>query len=419
MSDSASRYTTFRIALASGILGAAGATLGWLAWLTIRVANADLLVTVLVGATLGLAVHWIRRYVRVAKQERQGGAPEQGTTGHPQTIRSRAAFIWAAGFGFLGLVTEHLVADMAAEFLQPFLASLAALLPAGMILGWTMSHGRGKDEHAYAVIIYGMAVGVAIAVVTGIIWTIGFGSAPWFSLISWWGLIGIGTRLVARRERHTVRIRDPILAVVLIFLATLVLDRLPAKPSSYEFFGAYKGVPLMIRAMTAEIHHSPALPATFWIDAEKRFIAKQAGRTCPLPPVVQSTVAAPDTSVLPISADPLQAAIDRMAHAPVSTPVAEPEAAPNPGAMTEFFRSWLVILLFAAGIGLAPWLERMLRPIDYPNSETYRKDITLTVVVVLMLVGACVYARIDQAKERARVAACRVAEITPGSNHQP
>jgi len=414
MSDSATRYTTFRIALASGILGAAGATLGWLVWLTIRVANPKLILTVLVGAALGLAVHWIQHYVRVARRERDGHVPAAEGVSHAPTLRSRAAFFWAAGFGLLGLVTEHLVAEMAAEFLQPFLASLAALLPAGMMIGWTMSHGRAKGENVFLAVFFGMGLGVAIALVTGLIWTVGFGSAPWFALISWWGLIGIGTRLVARRERQTVRIADPIVAVGLIFAATLLLDRLPSKPSSYDFFGPYKGVPGMLRAMAAEIHESPALPATFWVEAERRFIEKEAGRKCPVPFIAPATSVAQDTSALAVSADPLQAAIERMAHAPASAPVVGAEA-PLPGAATEYFRSWLVILLFAAGIGLAPWLERTLRPSDYPNSETYRRDVTLTVVVVLMLVGACVYARIDQRKELARLDACRLAALHIGA----
>ncbi len=422
MTDSASRYTSFRIALASGILGAAGASLGWLVWLAARVANTELLVTVLVGATLGLAVHWIQHYVSVARRERQGSAPEAGTAAHPPSLRSRAAIAWAAGFGLLGLVTEHLVAEMAAEFLQPFLASLAALLPAGMILGWTMSQGRWKDENAYTIVLGGMGLGIAIGLLTGIIWTLGFGSAPWLALISWWGLIGLGTRLVVRRQRHAVRILDPVLAVVLIFVVTLGLDRLPVNPSWYDKFGVYKGIPGMLRLMAAEIHESPALPATFWVQAEKRFIDKEAGRNGPATFVARpATVAvdssakvARDTTARPISTDPLQAAIDRMAEpdtAATSASAAPVAAAPLPGAGTEFFRSWLVMLLFAAGLGLAPWVERTLRPIDYPNSETYRRDIALTIVVMLMLIGACVYARIDQRKEAARIEACRWAAL--------
>ena len=426
MSDSASRYTSFRIALASGILGAAGASLGWLVWLAARVANPELLVTVLVGATLGLVVHWIQHYVRVARRERQGNGPQPGASRQPQTIRSRAAIAWAAGFGLLGLVTEHLVAEMAAEFLQPFLASLAALLPAGMILGWTMSQGRWKDENAYTTVLGGMALGIAIGLVTGIIWTLGFGSAPWLALISWWGLIGLGTRLVVRRQRHAVRILDPILAVVLIFVVTLGLDRLPASPSWYDKFGAYKGVPGILRLMAAEIHESPGLPATFWVQAEKRYIDKEAGRNCPATSIAPSATVAVDTSVKltrdtiarPISADPLQAAIDRMAQqdtTPAHASTSRVPAAPLPGEETEFFRSWLVMLLFAAGLGVAPWLEQTLRPIDYPNSETYRRDITLTIVVVLMLIGACVYARMDQRREAARIEACRWAALqAPG-----
>jgi len=414
MTDATARYTSFRIALASGLLGAAGATLGWLAWLTTRVANAELALTVLVGASLGLAVHWIQHYVRVARAERTGNVVEHaGTT--PPTVRSRAAFAWAAGFGFLGLVTEHLVADMAAEFLQPLLASLAALLPAGMIIGWSMSRGRINGEGFVGVIFMGAAVGAVITLTTGVLWKIGFGDAPWAALFAWWGLIGIGTRIVTRQERHNVRVYDPLLAVLVVFLGLLVLDQLPSSFKSYEIFGPWRGVPAGLRAMALEIHQSPALPATFWMTAEQRFVDKEAGRDCP---VIAAAPAPPpptpaDTAPTIVSSDPLQAAIDRAARpAAPTTPVvtvAAPE--PKPGAGTEFLRSWLVIVLFAAGVGLVPWLERTLRPIDYPNSETYRRDLTLTVAVVIMLAGACFFARIDQRKAQAHDDACRMAEL--------
>jgi hypothetical protein len=63
------------------------------------------------------------------------------------------------------------------------------------------------------------------------------------------------------------------------------------------------------------------------------------------------------------------------------------------------------MLLFAGGIGLAPWTERRLRPVDYPNSETYRNDIILTIVTALTLVSACVVARMYPDEEPARVEA--------------
>ena len=44
------------------------------------------------------------------------------------------------------------------------------------------------------------------------------------------------------------------------------------------------------------------------------------------------------------------------------------------------------ILLFAIGVGLAPGVEFALRPVDYPNSETFQRDIRLSVAVVLLLI---------------------------------
>ncbi len=343
-------YTTFRIALASGILGAVGATLGWLGWLTVRVWSRDLLVTVLVGGALGAAIHWFRHYFQVSKREHLG-APQAGAANHPPVrAPARAALYWAGGFGFLGLATEHLVAHMTAEFLVPFLASLAALLPAGVILGWSMSRGR-DDDNVVLLVANGMFTGAGIAVVTGAIWTLGFGSAPWFALLAWWGMLGIGMRFATPAGVNAVRPLAPVAAVAGVFVAVQLLNLLPGTTASYEKFGAPGNFVLEVRTLAAGIEASPALPATFWLDAEARFQRQHAG------------------------------------------PVDPPPATDSRGVAV---RSWLVIVLFALGVGIAPRLERSLRPADYPNSETLRRDIALAAVTALAVVGACVAARLSR-----------------------
>jgi hypothetical protein len=75
------------------------------------------------------------------------------------------------------------------------------------------------------------------------------------------------------------------------------------------------------------------------------------------------------------------------------TPSAAAQASPGGDTRAESIRSWVMLLLFAVGVGFAPSVERKLRPIDYPNSETYRRDMTLTAAVVVFLVAACALGR--------------------------
>jgi hypothetical protein len=262
-------YTTYRISLMSGILGSVGATLAWLLWLAVLIGDKKMVVTIVVGGLLGLAVEWTQHYIKVAKREKAGVLASHASGAGRPVI----ALAWASGLGFLGLVTEHLFAHMAAEFLVPFLASLTTLLPAGLIIGWTMSRGAEKDENLLMMVANGGMIGGAIAIVTGILWTVSSYSVPWFALFSWWGMVGIGTRIVASPERHAVSVEDPVMAVVAIFLLTLAINLLPMTQSSYQKLGPFAGTAMLVRSMAAEIEQSPAVPATFWQQAEDEFRA--------------------------------------------------------------------------------------------------------------------------------------------------
>ena len=386
-SDSAIPYTNYRVALATAILGSIGATSAWIAILAIETGDWHLLVTIVVGAVVGLAAHWIQHYIRVAIRERSGEGNGHGAEQH-QRKQPLAALLWAVSFAFLGLATEHLVAHMVTAFLRPFLASFASLLPAGAIIGWTMSRGRPKDENLIQLIANGFFIGAAIAVVTGLIWTLGFGSAPWIALFAWWGLIGIGTRALTRPERNAVRVGDPITAVLLVFAMTFLLNLLPVTISSYDKLGPFRSLALTVRTMAAGIQQSPAVPAKFWNEAE-RGVLDSAPATKPRP-----VTRAPDTSALhgAIHLD-FKAAVDSLTAPPPSDDVASRWSALMRAASPELFRSCLVMVFFAIGVGLAPQVERFLRPSDYPNSETYRSDIELTIFMALLLVLACVVAR--------------------------
>jgi hypothetical protein len=386
--DDVLRYTAFRIALATGILGAVGATLGWIGWLTGKVLSWPLVLTVLVGAGLGVVVHWIRHYVQVARKESQGVAPHSAAGAGDHRPRSVVALFWAGGFGFLGLVSEHLVAHMAAEFLRPLLASLASLLPAGVIIGWRMNRGRPSDENFFQLIAEGLITGAMITLVTGFIWHFGFGEVPWFALVSWWGMIGIGVRIMTGTDRNAVRLAEPVIAVVMVFAATFLLNLLPTTRATYERFGALGNVPLILRTMSAEIQQSPALPATFWLDAERRYQEEHVEKKATISMADALGPARRDTTRSSLQGLGLSRAVSAL----TDTSIEHAAVQETPGARTEYLRSWLVVLLFALGVGAAPGVERALRPVDYPSSETYRRDITLAIVVVLVLV-ATMFAR--------------------------
>ena len=389
MSDDTKSYTTFRISLASGILGSVGASLGWLLAIAKEAGIWPLIITIGIGALVGIVVEWVRHYVQVAELENKGEKVRS-----PR--RSLVRLAWAAGFGFLGLMAEHLVAHVAAEFLRPFLASLASLLPAGIIIGWTMSLGRRKDENLIILLANGILVGIAIALVSGIIWTIGFGTAPWPALVAWWSAVGISTRLVARHERLGVKFGDPIMAVVLTFVLTFIINLLPVTISAYRWMGPFSSGAMLVRSMAAEIQLSPGLPATFWMEAETRLRQEKAAAGGAKPdsvPAKRNVVGSFVPGDAPVV--DIKRAMDYLTS-PDTASTAVRLIPWAPGTRDVFFRSWFVMLLFAAGLGAAPGVERRLRPVDYPNSETYRKDLILTVVTVIFLVAACVYGRIGR-----------------------
>jgi hypothetical protein len=392
-SDTALPYTNYRVALATAILGSLGATSAWIVLLAIETGDWHLIITITVGAVVGLAAHWVQHYIRVARRERNeestGHGAERHQSGHPL-----AALLWAGGFAFVGLATEHLIAHMVTEFLRPFLASFASLLPAGAILGWTMSRGRPKDENLIQLIATGFFIGATIAVVTGIIWTLGFGTAPWTALVSWWGLIGIGTRAMTRPERNAVRVGDPIAAVALVFALTFLLNLLPVTYSSYDKLGPFKSVALIVRSTAAGIQQSPAVPAKFWNEAEHK-LAVDGGELDSAPITKPRSMAhATDTSALhgAMHID-LKGAVDSLTAPPPSDNIASRWSSLTGAFSWELFRSWFVIVFFALGAGLAPQAEWLLRPIDYPNSQTYRNDMELTIFMALLLVVACLVGR--------------------------
>ena len=64
------------------------------------------------------------------------------------------------------------------------------------------------------------------------------------------------------------------------------------------------------------------------------------------------------------------------------------------GFASGMIRSWIVMLLFAVGLGLAPMAEEKLRPLDYPSSRTRRNDRILAGVLASLVVGGALIVRL-------------------------
>jgi hypothetical protein len=378
-------YTNARVALATAILGSGGASLVWLIYMAVKADDAGLILTVAVGATIGFAVHWLQHYVRVAIRERNGE-----TTGHRTARRPLIALLWAASVALVALSAEHLVIEMVGHYFGLLLASLASLVPAGAIIGWTMNRGRSKDENLFSFLATGLTIGLVIALVTGIIWTIAFGNAPWGALVGWWGLIGLGTHLVTRRERNAVGMADPLAAIVIVFVGTFLVNLLPT--SGYEKLGAFGGIPVAIRWMAAEVPAAPGIPGPFSIDQERDVLAKRASAERFHFDSVARARAAGQSSR---GSTGLGSGVDSLLAPPGPPPSAMSRSLAiwRSDQRSEYVFSWLIVLCFALGAGLAPSVERTLRPIDYPNSETFGRDVVMSLVMLALVVAACVLGR--------------------------
>ena len=260
-------YRTFRVAIASGLFASLGVTLAWILWLAWKAFNVELGTTIVVGALVGFIVHWCRNYLHTANYECAHPASKE-TAGPHGGSRSMTALIWATGFAFLGLASEHLVADMAARYLQPILGSLVTLLPAGMIFGISMHLGSSKSKGLLDVIFFGLVSGALVALVTGLLWSVGWGNAPWLPLFSWWCLVGVGMRFFTPAERDSTRFDHPVRGIVAAFVLMVLLSLLPDHSVIYRI-GPVRNAATLAKMMAITVINAPGMPAEFWLDAEK------------------------------------------------------------------------------------------------------------------------------------------------------
>lgn|GEM_PF-5759085 len=378
-------YDEARVALYSGIFGSLGATLGWILWLAYKTGSGELLLTVAVGAAVGLLVHWVQHYVGIARHEnREGSWDAHEHEGHGSLKPARVALIWATGFGFLGMASEHLVAHLAAEYLRPFLASIATLLPASVLFGMVLHEGQTEKDLLNKA-GQGAFLGLTVALITvGLQFLIG---APlkWGAEIAWWAMVGIGIA-ICLPEKKQCQFYHPILGVGLAFLLVFVI----AIPKVSGFLGSLPGplkpIGTMLAVAANETIASPDLPAEFWLEAEKKHRAAEH-LSEPLTPSDDPPVTDGGTDYVSRFQNPTMPSEEESGESRLNKELKK-------GMDSSLVRSWIVLLLFAIGLGVAPMVERALRPMDYPSSHTIRNDKAMAIGIAVLLAVACVYLRL-------------------------
>lgn len=264
-----------RRALYGGVFGSVGATTGWLLWLgilAVRLRPVEVAGAAVLGAIIGFAIEWFIDYVRVAREEAEHGVREKEDEPPPDEARYRPrdrGRLLAAGLrigavvaGFLGLVCEHLVSEVASRVLLPFLCSLIFWFPVGAIFAVAFFRDGGAGETFFLRIVHGLLAGVAAAVVTGLACfmmrqgNIGHGG--------WLVLVALGTALMVGRNPNAFAPFLGALAALVFFCLCagyfVRTGRQPPIPFVNGSIGQY---------LVDDILVSPDIPSAFWERAEK------------------------------------------------------------------------------------------------------------------------------------------------------
>lgn len=382
----ASDFSELRIAISCGIFGSIGATMGWILWLAYMSASADLLVTIVVGAGIGLLVSWTQHYISTAKRERNGPPSEDESEDIKRASpdSGRSTLLWATGFAFLGIASEQVVSELVSEYLRPFLASLVTLLPAGIVFGIIFNEGR-TDENRFVAALHGAFAGFIVALLTcGLRYLMG-GPIPWGAMIGWWVLIGVGQG-ACMPMRGKSRGYQPLLGVLTALSIAYILT-FPAVADNFVKLPGPLGAGAKFFVMAVdESLAAPDLPAQFWIEAE----ARREGRKVSGVPVSQEQVREPvDRYLNQIKSKEDYYRSDTEFRSDRFRSEFEK------GMGSALVRSWVVLALFSVGIGAAPSIEAKLRPADYPNSRTAFNDKRILVGIIFVILASCLYLRMN------------------------
>ncbi|PTL80600.1 hypothetical protein [Vitiosangium sp. GDMCC 1.1324] len=410
--DSVPEDVRWRQALYGGLLGSAGVVLAWMVWVVLQAWFQDWVSVVrapAVGASLGIVVDFLSEHVRASAREARGEHEPSESSPPAGTVSSRSRRVLKAigvfSLVFLAGACENLVGDRLASLWRPFLVSVATFFPVGAVFAW-MLHARDFSSHSLpSNLFHGVFAGLCAAT-TVVGMGLVLGTLPrgeegvdWsaiLALLGWWGLLG-GAFGFALREEDSPSLLGPPVGVGCM----LVLTLLGAVPVSW-FSDTPGPVGLLARAarpVSALVLTHPGLPAQVLADVET------ASGPAPLTPSpggsggVLRAAPAPEWSLR----------VTRLlgCEALVATPgplrvVRWSELSPRHqilcndlrrGSHSGLLRSWLVLLVFSLGLGLAHVVEAHLRPATYAGSATQGRDGVLAVGAGVLLLAAVLFVR--------------------------
>jgi hypothetical protein len=290
---------------------------------------------------------------------------------------------------FMGIVGEHVLAEVAGKFLVQFLASMVTLFPAGAIIIGILEECKERELsfgfRFHGAILATLLVTIAIIGVHVVLEFGNPGHTPFLDLIkpvfAWWFLFNFCTWLVAVK-RIALTDAAPIIGVLLsaLLIGLVALPIGHSLPSMPWLPDALKHSPI-----TAVGHYGeevidfslvyPGTPQQFWAAAELESHEVPYSRPVGWGPWLASLIENPSSS----SNDKIVA--DRR-HL-LATQLRREFG-------SGLVRSWLVMLFFAYGISLAPAAERRLRPLCYGASVTRRKDFFAWLIALVFLAFAAV-----------------------------
>jgi len=426
------RGVLWRRGLYGGVLGSAGVTLGWLLWFVMQTAvkvPKVVLLSPLVGAVVGVVYDFFRDYLAAAREEEDDGPEEQeprqekgkgkrkkkqrAASKARSTPRRRQSSAVKFGLGFLVGMVLNVMGDQLSAYLTPFFISVVTFLPAGAVfsLGLTSDASEvdlyGRIGRGALVGVLATAVSVPLLLLPGIGWQ-GNGSFAWsyaWGLLGWWTLLGIAYSVFWGSEESPQPLA-PMGGAALLVVVMAVLSVAGASLEKQTGNFLLKG----LNFLTALAMEQPGLPAHAVADAEKLYRAslKEKGasekqtlappkesewgtalaeRYCP--PLPDSYVQVPRTQ--PVGVSPGLPAFKRVPGPPRSqTHEALCRELPK-GTGSSLFRSWLVLLMFSLGLGVAKIAEARLRPDFYEGSGLERRDRQLFYGVLAVLGCAILY----------------------------
>lgn len=400
--DSVTEDVRWRQALYGGLLGSAGVILAWMMWVVIQAWLQDWVSVVrapAVGAALGIVVEFLTEHVQASAREARGEREPRDPSSkkdkkEKRSGRSRRVLkaIGAFSVVFLAGACENLVGDRIASLWRPFLVSVATFFPVGAVFAWRL-HARAFHEHSLpSNLLHGTWAGLCAAM-TVVGMGLLLGTLPragegvdWSAILAlfvWWGLLG-GAFGFALREEDSPSLVGPPVGVGCMLLLTL-LGAVPVSwiPTTTGMLGLLASA---ARPVSELVLTHPGLPAQVLAEAEKASGPAPLTRLRGLPAgvVVASGWSLRLTRLLGCEA---LGATTSPRHASLCNDLRR-------GSRSGLLRSWLVLLVFSLGLGLAHVVEARLRPATYAGSATQGRDGVLALGACLLLLVAVLLVRL-------------------------